>query len=423
MHSMPAAPLHPQEAARLAALEALDVLDSAPQAEFDALVKAASLVCQTPISLISLVDDHRQWFKANVGLPGVSETPREMAFCAHAILDDEVLVVPDASQDARFIDNPLVTGQPEIRFYAGAPLRLRNGHQVGTLCVIDRRAREINSSQLDILRCLAVAAANALESRLAQQQLATARARLLELQAEQAQREAQAATQRAKEAFFSRVSHEMRTPLNAVLGFAQLLQTKLQAQDDSLSGYADYIIDAGQHLTTMVEDLLDIRAAAQGELSLRPEAVAVAQTIDSAVALLSEAAAAQNMTVTVFALDCPPVWADATRLKQVLLNLLSNSIKYGRPDGHVTVEARAREGGICIAVKDDGIGMSEAQLAALFQPFDRLGQERSRIAGVGLGLLISQRIVTSMQGQLHVTSELDVGTRVEVCLPRPPATT
>ena len=420
---MPAAPIHPQEAARLAALEALGVLDSAPQAEFDALVKAASLVCQTPISLISLVDDHRQWFKANVGLPGVSETPREMAFCAHAILDGEVLVVPDATQDARFIDNPLVTGQPEIRFYAGAPLRLRDGHQVGTLCVIDRRAREINSSQLDILRCLAVAAANALESRLAQRQLATARARLLELQTEQTEREAKAENQRVKEAFFSRVSHEMRTPLNAVLGFAQLLHTKLHAQDGTLAGYATHIIDAGQHLTTMVEDLLDIRAAAQGELSLRPEAVAVAQTIDSAIALLSEAAAAQNITVTVFAQDCPDAWADVTRLKQVLLNLLSNSIKYGRPHGHITVEARARQEEICIAVKDDGIGMNESQLAALFQPFDRLGQERSRIAGVGLGLLISQRIVDSMRGQMHVTSELGVGTTVEVYLPRSPAAT
>lgn len=420
---MPAAPTAPQEAARLASLEALEVLDSAPQAEFDALVKAASLVCQTPISLISLVDDHRQWFKANVGLPGVSETPREMAFCAHAILDDEVLVVPDATQDARFIDNPLVTGQPEIRFYAGAPLRLRDGHQVGTLCVIDRRAREITPSQLEILRCLAVAAANALESRLAQQQWAAARARLLELQTEQAEQEAKAATQRAKEAFFSRVSHEMRTPLNAVLGFAQLLETKLRAQGDNLSSYASYIIDAGQHLTTMVEDLLDIRAAARGELSMRPEAVAVGPAIHSAVALLSEDAAAQNITINVVAEGCPDVWADATRLKQVLLNLLSNSIKYGRRDGYVMVQAHARGEGICIKVKDDGIGMDQGQLAALFQPFDRLGQERSRIAGVGLGLLISQRIVKSMQGELHVTSELGVGTQVEVYLTRPPMAT
>jgi signal transduction histidine kinase len=397
------------------------VLDSAPQAEFDALVKAASLVCQTPISLISLVDDHRQWFKANVGLPGVSETPREMAFCAHAILDDEVMVVPDATQDTRFIDNPLVTGQPEIRFYAGAPLRLRNGHQVGTLCVIDRQAREINASQRDILRCLAVAAANALESRLAQQQLAAAQTQLLELRAEQAQQEAQAATQRAKEAFFSRVSHEMRTPLNAVLGFAQLLHTKLQTQDDTLVDYTTYIMDAGQHLTSMVEDLLDIRAAAQGELSLRNEAVDVAKAIASAVGLLSATAAAQNTTITMQAQDCPDAWADATRLKQVLLNLLSNSIKYGRSHGQVTVKAQAAQEGICITVQDNGIGMNEAQVAALFQPFDRLGQERSRIAGVGLGLLISRRIVESMQGQLRMSSEPGVGTRALVFLPRAPA--
>ena len=157
---------HPEdEATRLAALLSLEVLDSGPEAEFDALVHAASLVCGTPISLISLIDTERQWFKANVGLPGVSETPRDVAFCSHAILGDGLFEVADASLDARFADNPLVAGQPDIRFYAGAPLRLSDGSHVGTLCVIDRQPRQLSENQREVLRSLATAAAHALEGR------------------------------------------------------------------------------------------------------------------------------------------------------------------------------------------------------------------------------------------------------------------
>ena len=162
---MPAAPLPANEPDRLRSLLALDVLDSAAEAEFDALVHAAALVCDVPISLVSLVDAKRQWFKANVGLPGVTETPRESAFCAHAILDNDILEVTDATRDPRFADNPLVTGAPDIRFYAGATLRLSTGEHVGTLCVIDRQPRQLTDTQRQILRHLALAAGQALESR------------------------------------------------------------------------------------------------------------------------------------------------------------------------------------------------------------------------------------------------------------------
>jgi diguanylate cyclase (GGDEF)-like protein/PAS domain S-box-containing protein len=175
---MPAAPLRPDEADSLAALRALDVLDTPAEAQFQALVQAASAVCGVPISLISLIDSDRQWFKANVGLPGVSETPRDAAFCAHVVLGEGVMEVPDATQDPRFADNPLVTGQPDIRFYAGAPVRLHSGEAVGTLCVIDRQPRRLNDMQRTVLQQLAVAAAHALEGRraLAQLRQATAEA-------------------------------------------------------------------------------------------------------------------------------------------------------------------------------------------------------------------------------------------------------
>lgn len=162
---MTPAKLPANEPERLAALRALDVLDSGPDAELDALVRVASIVCGTPISLISLVDAERQWFKANIGLPGATETHRDIAFCAHAILDDNIFEVPDASKDDRFADNPLVADNPAIRFYAGAPVELSDGSRVGTLCVIDSEPRLLTQAQRDVLSSLATAASQALEGR------------------------------------------------------------------------------------------------------------------------------------------------------------------------------------------------------------------------------------------------------------------
>lgn len=153
------------EVARLEALQDLQVLDSSPELAFDALVHAASVVCDVPISLISLIDRDRQWFKASIGLPGVTETPREMAFCAHAIHEDSLFEVSDATSDVRFADNPLVVGHPNIKFYTGAPIVLSDGSRAGTLCVIDRKPRHLDDRQREVLRCLAVAAAYALEGR------------------------------------------------------------------------------------------------------------------------------------------------------------------------------------------------------------------------------------------------------------------
>lgn len=155
------------EADRLAELKRLAILDSSEEQAFDDITRMAADLCGTPIALITLVDDKRQWFKSRVGLQA-TETPREMAFCAHAIQTPDVpFVVRDASQDARFVANPLVTGDPNIRFYAGAPLRSSNGQALGTVCVIDRTPRDVTPEQLEQLQFMAQQVIALLEARAA----------------------------------------------------------------------------------------------------------------------------------------------------------------------------------------------------------------------------------------------------------------
>jgi GAF domain-containing protein len=150
---MQAASLPANEAERLAALYALLILDTPPDQRFDKIVEFAASEFAVPIALLTLVDRERQWFKSKVGL-AVCETGRDISFCGHAILAQDIMVVPDALEDPRFADNPLVTGEPGIRFYAGAPLTLPSGAALGTLCLIDRRPRTLDAMELGILSTL-----------------------------------------------------------------------------------------------------------------------------------------------------------------------------------------------------------------------------------------------------------------------------
>ncbi len=149
-------PLSPiEESRRLAALRDLGVLDTSPEAAFDSITRTAAQLCGAPIALITLVDAQRQWFKSNFGLPGAAETSREVAFCDHAIRGDALFEVPDATRDPRFSDNPHVTGDPDVRFYAGAPIVMPGGERIGTVCVIDRTPRQLDEHQRAMLQSLA----------------------------------------------------------------------------------------------------------------------------------------------------------------------------------------------------------------------------------------------------------------------------
>jgi GAF domain-containing protein len=159
-----AAPSATTEAARIAALNGYAILDSEPEEAFDDLVLLAAHICRTPMAMLSLVDDHRQWFKSKVGVK-VQETPKDISICAHAIEQHDLYIIPDTCKDPQFRENPLVVGEPRIRFYAGAPLVNEDGFALGTLCVVDREPRQLDDEQKEALNALSRLALRQMELR------------------------------------------------------------------------------------------------------------------------------------------------------------------------------------------------------------------------------------------------------------------
>ncbi len=238
-------------------------------------------------------------------------------------------------------------------------------------------------------------------------------------EAERARDLAEAANQ-AKSEFLSRMSHELRTPLNAMLGFAQLLE--LDARNPltaSQQPWVAQIQQAGWHLLEMINDVLDLSRIESGNLRLQTEALDLPELLTASLALVTADAKRHGITITTdLASGSAAVLADATRVKQILTNLLSNAVKYNHDGGRIHVASRVREpDAVEIAVTDTGIGMSEQQLNALFQPFNRLGRERSNLQGTGIGLVISQRLAELMGGALRARSSEGEGSSFILALP------
>lgn len=220
---------------------------------------------------------------------------------------------------------------------------------------------------------------------------------------------------KAKNQFLSRMSHELRTPLNAVMGFAQLLKLRGMDTIPGAGPYVDHILRAGEHLVAMVEDVLDLQRAVSGKLALQMAPTALRDNVERAIELLSPMCAQQDLEQACEIPGDMLVLADPTRLRQVLLNIGSNAIKYNRRGGSVRwVASYAGGGRVRLQVQDSGCGIDARAMAKLFEPFERLGQERGVIPGTGLGLLIARSLMEDMGGSLDVQSTPGVGTTVSL---------
>ena len=394
--AMQIAPFPATEVERLAALRRYAVLDTSPELAFDEVTGLASALCGTPIALVSLVDSDRQWFKSRVGLDA-RETPRDIAFCSHAILQDGVFEVEDTTRDPRFADNPLVREDPSIRFYAGSTLITPDGHALGTLCVIDRRPRQLTDEQRMALRVLGRQVINQLELRQRVRELAQ-----LSLELTVARDRALAGT-RARDIFLANMSHELRTPLNAILGLSELM-LETSAQDPGQQADLRTIHRAGRHLFEVVEDVLGYAQLELDQPQLRPREFDLCELLTEI-----EAFVRPQLLGRPVALECTlparaPGFSDPTKIRQIVLNLLGNALKF-TDQGSVTLSLTHEGDSHVVRVRDTGIGIAADKLPLLFAEFVQVHDTHATdYRGTGLGLAISRRYARLLGGDIEVES-------------------
>jgi signal transduction histidine kinase len=396
------APLPVNETERLATLYGLNVLDSPPEKDFDDIVALAAAVCGVPMSLVSLIDTDRQWFKASVGTDLV-ETSRDLSFCAHAILGRDLLVVPDARQDPRFADNPAVAREGGVRFYAGAPLVTTDGYALGTLCVVDSRPRRLDVEQLQALHALARQVTSQLELRRYAVALDNTTARLQELE-------------RCKDELAALVGGELRAPLrlmDAYLdGLGRTGHHDLEAAD--LVGRAAAAHVRG--LRDLLDHLLRMAEAGSGADSLHMREIDLTRLTQRAVEAVRPIAATKQIWILNQAGGPSlPIIADPVRLEQVLMHLLFAAVKYTPSGGRVRVGTEIESGP---AVRLDDMDLADGVRPDLF-PHLYYGAiaNPSDAAGPDRGLAVAKRILDAHHATVALSDRPGDGTSLHVVFP------
>lgn len=385
----------PEEDARMEELRRYQILDSWPAPGFDNITSLVCKLLDVPISLVSLVDENRQWFKSACGIDA-QETPRDMAFCSHAIWNNEPLVILDTHEDDRFCGNPLVTGEPYIRFYAGAPLITSNGYRLGTLCAIDMNPHAgLSDKDVATLQHLSEVIVDEIELHYSNIQLES--------------------LSQTKSNFLATMSHEIRTPMNGIIGMTSML--KKSSLDEKQSKFVDIIDKSAAALLEIINDILDLSKIEAGKMELEYRSLDIVQIAKDCLDVVSTSANDKGIDLSLIYDDTMPCFAmgDAVRIRQVMLNLLSNAVKF-TDLGEITVEIRLMPDAkkdkrhYEIRVSDTGIGIPEEKQELIFNKFDQADMSATRkFGGTGLGLAICQNLCHMMHGDIFVKSVFGEG--------------
>lgn len=423
-------PFPHDEADRLEALFEYQILDTAPERDFDELTELVSQVMDVPIALVSLVDETRQWFKARYGL-AVSETPREYAFCAHAILQNDMFIVEDSHKDERFSDNALVTGDPHVRFYAGMPLITPKGYKIGTICGIDHVPRKLDANQQRILEIASRQVVAQLELRkniAIREDLFREQNRILQ--------QLESANQEVRD-FVSVVSHDLRAPVLNMIGFSEELALSTKDINDLANRFETSIpVEFHALLTQMLEDdfrdsIAHIqRSAAQmnerigavstvakhGRRQLEPEYV----DLGGLIAEIGESHSVDLKKIggRIDSDGLPAIYADKVSVQLIVENIISNAVKYSAAERplRIQVSADAEPDGLLLHFTDNGRGIAADDIPQVFVMFRRLGAQDTE--GDGTGLAFCRTIANRLGGNIWCDSTLGSGSTFHVLIPQ-----
>lgn len=389
---MISAALPGNEQERLSVLFEHNILDTLPEKEFDDITRIASEICNTPISLVSIIDSTRQWFKSRQGLDA-PETPRELAFCAHAILTpDEIFEVPNSLEDERFHDNPLATGAPHVVFYAGVPLVTEEGMPLGTLCVIDNKPKTLTEDQRTTLRALGNQVARMLELHRKTQALDRARQELEHINIE-------------LDKFAKLTASDLKSPIGTIVDLSKLIAEKYgNAVDDEGLRMLRQIRSCGNNVRRMINDTLSHARIAYGS-GLKKEQFSFSQLMSDLRSMLSFPAHIKLR----FTSDSTILYSSRTILLQILVHLAENAIRFSdKPDSIVSVEFSQDERNYRFAVEDNGMGIKPEAYERVFELYHA---EPDAETHSGIGLYTVRNLVEKMGGEIGLESREGRGSR------------
>lgn len=377
------------EEERLRALRDYNILDSLPEEDYDAIAKIASSICNSPIALVSLIDKDRQWFKSNYGLDA-RETPRDFAFCSHSILNpNELFIVNDARKDERFFDNPLTTGKPNVVFYAGAPLNTSEGFPLGTLCVIDNKARELDENQKDSLKLLAKQVVSLLELRKKNNELLMANKKFTKLNEQ-------------LNDFAYRLTHDLKSPISGVNFLVDVLKTDHinLFKDTKAEEYVNLISNRMVYMSTLVDEILEYTKVnteniIYEEFNLKVLLESVLSNIDfeNKIFLVSND------------LDID-IESSKIGFVQIFQNLISNSRKFSNEDKvNIQVDFKKDKTHFHFTYKDNGPGVDKEYWEKVFVMFETLHNTNNENTGIGLATVKS--IVERLGGEIYLKNRAD----------------
>ena len=395
--------INQNEEARLSALKSYNILDTAEEKDFDDLTTLASAICQTPVAFISLIDDKRQWFKSRRGITE-KEASIESSFCTYAIASgNDIMIVENATLDARFIENPLVNMENGITFYAGVPLINKDGFALGSLCVVDKSQKQLTEEQIIALKIIAKQVVDKLELRRSAIELAKLYQELID-------------SNLFIQGFSAMAAHDIKNPMSSILLSAQLMKRRLgKFHDKSFEKLLNLNINATKRLITMLDDMIAYSKSPQLLLTQKQfvNSTELFQTVISLIRVPDNfeiLLPSENYLLSI----------SKIALQQIFINLLTNAIRYNDKDrGLIQIRCSEDVERYYFEVEDNGIGIAREYHEEVFgNNFTLNITDRENKKGNGIGLSTVKELLKILKGMITVRSVIGKGTTFSFNLPK-----